>query len=77
MKKYILKPGMHQFTPGSPAIHSNDNLTDDEAEWYLQCHPHIAKLFVERPENGESERQAGGTRRKRRARRISGSFTNQ
>ena len=36
MKKYILKPGLHQFVPGSPAVHSNDNLTDEEAKWYLE-----------------------------------------
>jgi hypothetical protein len=55
MKKYILKPGKHQFAPGSPAVHSNDTLTDEEAEWYLQRYPHIAKLFVESPEDGKSE----------------------
>jgi hypothetical protein len=44
MKKYILKPGRHQFAPGSAAVHSNDNLTDEEAEWYLQRYPHIARL---------------------------------
>lgn len=45
MKKYILKPGKHQFAPGSPPVHSNDNLTDEEAEWYLRHYPHIAALF--------------------------------
>jgi hypothetical protein len=55
MKKYILKPGKHQFAPGSAAVHSNDNLTDEEAEWYLQRYPHIANLFVARPEDGKSE----------------------
>lgn len=52
MKQYILKPGKHQFAPGSAAVHSNDNLTDEEAEWYLQQYPHIASLF-ENPEGGE------------------------
>ena len=52
MKKYILKPGKHQFAPGSAAVHSNDNLTDDEAEWYLQRYPHIAKLFTPQPPEG-------------------------
>jgi hypothetical protein len=44
-KKYILKPGRHQFVPGSPAVHHNDNLSDAEAEWYLEKYPHIASLF--------------------------------
>jgi hypothetical protein len=44
-KKHILKPGRHQFAPGSPAIHHNDNLSDEEAEWYLRKYPHIASLF--------------------------------
>ena len=44
-KKYILKPGRHQFVPGSAAIHHNDNTTDEEAEWYLRKYPHIASLF--------------------------------
>lgn len=52
MKKYILKPGRHQVAPGSPAVHSNDNLTDAEAEWYLQRFPHIAKLFIQLPPEG-------------------------
>jgi hypothetical protein len=49
-KKYTLKPGRHQFAPGSPALHTNDNLTDDEAEWYLKKYPHIASLFLENQE---------------------------
>jgi hypothetical protein len=44
-KKYTLKPGKHQFAPGSAAIHHNDNLSDTEAEWYLERYPHIAALF--------------------------------
>ncbi|WP_158989326.1 hypothetical protein [Mucilaginibacter sp. L196] len=44
-KKYILKPGKHQFAPGSAAIHHNDNLSDTEAEWYLEKYPHIVMLF--------------------------------
>ena len=35
-KKHILKPGKHQFAPGSHAVHENDNLSDEEAEWYLE-----------------------------------------
>jgi len=49
-KKYILKPGKHQFAPGSYAAHDNENLTDEEAEWYLEKYPHIARLFVEKLE---------------------------
>lgn len=54
-KKYILKPGKHQFAPGSPAVHDNDSLSDEGAEWYLEKYPHIAKLFVE-SQVGKSER---------------------
>ncbi|MCD8740379.1 hypothetical protein LT679_07175 [Mucilaginibacter roseus] len=45
-KKYVLKPGRHQFAPGETAAHTNDNLTDEQAEWYLNRYPHIALLFV-------------------------------
>lgn len=44
-RKYVLKPGKHQFAPGSPAIHDNDNTSDKEAAWYLSKFPHIASLF--------------------------------
>jgi hypothetical protein len=44
-KKYILKPGRHQFAPGSAATHHNNNLSDEEAEWYLEKYPHIISLF--------------------------------
>jgi len=54
-KKYILKPGKHQFAPGSHAVHDNDNLSDAEAEWYLERYPHIATLFVERLESCKVE----------------------
>jgi hypothetical protein len=62
-KKYILKPGLHQFAPGSAAIHSNGNLSDEEAEWYLQRYPHIAALFVPRPPEGEVIIQSKATRK--------------
>jgi hypothetical protein len=55
MKKYILKPGKHQFAPGSHAMHSNNNLTDEEAKWYLERYPHIAELFVECPQDNKPE----------------------
>jgi len=59
-KKYILKPGRHQFAPGSHAAHNNESLSDEEAEWYLEKYPHIASLFeknenVETLENGKVE----------------------
>lgn len=50
-KKYILKPGKHQFAPGSPAVHSNDSINDAEAKWYLEKYPHIANLFIQIPKN--------------------------
>lgn len=56
-KKYILKPGLHQFVPGSAAIHSNENLSDEEAVWYLQRYPHIEALFVSRPSEGRVKKQ--------------------
>jgi hypothetical protein len=49
MKKYILKPGKHQFAPGSHAVHENDSISDEEAEWYLKKYPHIASLFEQLP----------------------------
>jgi hypothetical protein len=54
-KKYILKPGKHQFAPRSPAVHENANLNDEEAEWYLQRYPHIVALFLESPTDGIAE----------------------
>ena len=54
-KKYILKPGKHQFAPGSHPVHDNDNLTDAEAEWYLKAYPHIASLLEKSPKVGETE----------------------
>jgi hypothetical protein len=55
IKKHILKPGKHQFAPGSHATHHNNNLTDAEAEWYLQLYPHIATLFEKTPESESEE----------------------
>ncbi|MDB4926775.1 hypothetical protein [Mucilaginibacter sp.] len=56
-KKYILKPGKHQFAPGSAAIHDNDNLTDKEAEWYLKKYPHIKSLFMPLPSESTASKQ--------------------
>ena len=49
-KKYILKPGKHQFAPKSPAVHDNETLSDEDAEWYLEKYPHIGSLFVQSPQ---------------------------
>lgn len=54
-KRYILKPGNHQFAPNAPAIHSNENLSDEEARWYLSKYPHIKKLFVQMPGKKKAE----------------------
>ena len=62
-KKYILKPGLHQFAPGSAAIHSNENLSDEEAEWYLQQYPYIAALFAPRPPEVGTTEQANNKRK--------------
>jgi len=62
-KKYILKPGLHQFAPGSAAVHSNENLSDEEAEWYLQRYPHIASLFAPQPPKGGVTEQANNKRK--------------
>lgn len=70
MKKYILKPGKHQFAPHSPAVHDNDNLTDEEAEWYLQQYPHIASLFAPLPPEGEALQEVKGERQKAKRKRI-------
>lgn len=56
-KKYILKPGKHQFAPGSAAVHDNDNTSDEEAEWYLEKYPHIISLFAPQPPEGSAKKQ--------------------
>jgi hypothetical protein len=60
-KKYILKPGKHQFAPKSPAIHDNENLTDAEAEWYLEKYPHIASLFITQQQPARSRIKQPGS----------------
>jgi hypothetical protein len=55
IKKYILKPGRHQFVPGSHAVHHNNNLTDEEAEWYLAKYPHIVSKFDTVPKEPVAE----------------------
>ncbi|MGN6398722.1 MAG: hypothetical protein ACTHMI_24355 [Mucilaginibacter sp.] len=55
-KKYILRPGRHQFAPGSPAEHHNDNSSDEEIGWYLKAYPHIAALLVEKLESCKGEK---------------------
>jgi len=54
-KKYILKPGRHQFAPGSAAVHSNADLSDAELEWYLEKYPHIAALIQKHEEQTDQE----------------------
>lgn len=56
-KKYILKPGKHQFAPGSAAVHDNDSLTDAELEWYVERYPHIISLFAPQPPEGEVKKK--------------------
>ena len=56
-KKYILKPGKHQFAPGSAAVHDNDSLTDAELEWYMERYPHIISLFVPLPPEGKVKKK--------------------
>ncbi len=50
-KQYILKPGNHQFAPGSHAIHNNDNTSDEEAAFYLKHYPHIKGMFQKLPDD--------------------------
>ena len=50
-RKYLLKPGKHQFAPGEHARHDNNSITDAEAEWYMKRYPHIAKLFIIQQKN--------------------------
>lgn len=59
-KKYILKPGKHQFAPGEYAWHDNDNLSDAEAKWYLERYPHIKSLFSALPESMKIKRKRIG-----------------
>lgn len=54
-RKYLLKPGKHQFAPGEHARHDNDSITDAEAEWYLKRYPHIKSLFRNYPVAGEED----------------------
>jgi len=70
MKKYILKPGNHQFVPGSAAVHNNDNLTDQEAEWYLEKYPHIAGLFAPLPPEAEVSEETESEKPKAKEKRV-------
>lgn len=45
-KKYNLKPGLHSFAPGGPAVHHNENTTDEEIEFYLSKYPFIKHLLI-------------------------------
>jgi len=70
-KKYILKPGKHQFAPGSHPVHDNDNLTDAEAEWYLAKYPHITNLFVQLPIEEPVDGEIGTTKQPDKIKRRS------
>lgn len=45
-RKYVLKPGNHQFSPKGRAGFNNSNTTDEELAWYLEHFPHITPLFT-------------------------------
>jgi len=47
-KKYILKPGNHQFVQGDK-LFNNDNLTDENAAAYIKNYPHVKVLFDKLP----------------------------
>jgi len=47
-KKYILKPGNHQFINGDKPF-NNDNITDQVAEWYIKNYPHTKSFFTKTP----------------------------
>lgn len=44
-RKYTLKDGNHSFAPGGPAVHNNDNTTDEDIENHLKLYPHIKRLL--------------------------------
>jgi len=56
-RKYILKPGVHQFAPGSHPVHHNENTTDEEIEWYLKLYPHIRHLLRSQPEQAKPNKR--------------------
>lgn len=48
-RKYILKPGNHQFAPGEKSFHNNENTTDQALEIYIKAYPYIKTLFIKMP----------------------------
>ncbi|MDB5158476.1 MAG: hypothetical protein JWR50_3183 [Mucilaginibacter sp.] len=50
-RQYLLKPGAHQFAPGSHAAHTNENTTDVECAWYIKKYPHITGMFLRTPKS--------------------------
>lgn len=44
-RKHTLKEGNHSFYPGTPAIHNNDNTSDEDIEGHLKLYPHIKHLL--------------------------------
>lgn len=57
-REYVLKPGKHQFAPGSHAHHDNDNTSDEECAWYLDKFPHIKALFEKVPKKPKTSPEA-------------------
>lgn len=55
-KKYILKPGKHQFIPGSPTLYDNDTLSDEQAEWWLEKMPHLKQHFEKVPSKKKEQK---------------------
>lgn len=49
-RKYLLKPGNHQFVSGGEAIHNNENTNDTILAAYLKAYPYIRPLFLKIPE---------------------------
>jgi hypothetical protein len=49
-RKYVLKPGNHQFVPGERTHHNNENSTDAALAAYLKAFPYIRQLFERIPQ---------------------------
>lgn len=46
-RKYKLKPGLHSFAPGGPAVHCNENTSDAGIDFYLSKYPFIKHLLID------------------------------
>lgn len=49
-RKYLLKPGNHQFVTGEGAYHNNENTSDAVLAAYLKAYPYISQLFEKIPQ---------------------------